>query len=338
LITQKYGRDAEREADYYGTAFIAKAGYDPTAAVTLQETFVRLAGEKRADWLSGLFASHPPSHERVTNNRARAAELGVGGELGQESFDRAMRYLRSKKEAYAAFDEAHELAAEKGGMTQALAAVDRAIAIEPKDPSFYGLKGDLLLKKKNYADAVKQYDRAIAIDDGLFSYYLGRGLANARLKSPAAKADLEQSAKLLPTAVAYNELGRIAESARDVDTALRYYRVAAQSESPVGVAASARVVALDLPRNPSAYVRAEVGVVEGRPALAVTNLTSVPLEDVAVRVQLQWADGRIEEGTRGVRRLDPGGRVLVALPVRDVTLAGGKAIATGARVGDADSR
>jgi predicted Zn-dependent protease len=337
LITQKYGRDAEREADYYGTEFMAKAGYDPHAAVTLQETFVRLAGEKRDDWLSGLFASHPPSQERVVNNRARAAELGAGGELGKESFDRAMRYLRSKKEAYAAFDEAHKLAAKKGGMTQALAAVDRAIAIEPKDASFYGLKGDLLLKKKSYADAVKQYDRAIAIDDGLFSYYLGRGIANARLKSPAAKADLEQSAKLLPTAVAYNELGRIAEGARDIDTALRYYRVAAQSESPVGAAASARLVVLDLPRNPSAYVRAEVGVVEGRPALAVTNLTSVPLEDVAVRVQLQWADGRIEEGTRGVRRLDPGGRVLVALPVRDVALAGGKAIATGASVGESDS-
>ena len=54
----------------------------------------------------------------------------------------------------------------------------------------------------------------IAIDDGLFSYYLGRGIANARLKSPAAKADLEQSAKLLPTAVAYNELGRIAAANR----------------------------------------------------------------------------------------------------------------------------
>ena len=40
LLMQKYGRDAEREADYYGTAFMAKAGYDPQAAVTLQETFV----------------------------------------------------------------------------------------------------------------------------------------------------------------------------------------------------------------------------------------------------------------------------------------------------------
>ena len=44
LINQKYSRDAEREADFYGTEFMVKAGYDPYGAVTLQETFVRLAG------------------------------------------------------------------------------------------------------------------------------------------------------------------------------------------------------------------------------------------------------------------------------------------------------
>ena len=43
LINQKYGRNAEREADYYGTRMMAEAGYDPHAAVTLQEKFVRLA-------------------------------------------------------------------------------------------------------------------------------------------------------------------------------------------------------------------------------------------------------------------------------------------------------
>ncbi len=29
LLNQKYSRDAEREADFYGTQFMAKAGYDP---------------------------------------------------------------------------------------------------------------------------------------------------------------------------------------------------------------------------------------------------------------------------------------------------------------------
>ena len=65
---------------------MAEAGYDPQGAVHLQETFVELSKERREDWLSGLFASHPPSRERVENNRKTAAELPAGGELGRERY------------------------------------------------------------------------------------------------------------------------------------------------------------------------------------------------------------------------------------------------------------
>ena len=333
LITQKFGRDAETEADYYGTEFMARAGYDPRAAVTLQETFVRLAGEKRQDWLSGLFASHPASTERVANNRARVAQLGVTGELGKEPYDRAMAYVRSKQEAYEAYDEARKIVGNDGGGAKALALLEKAVAAEPKEAIFHGLRGDIRLNQKKYADAVTHYDRAIALDDQFFSYYLGRGLANSRLdRNAAAKRDLERSVQLLPTAVAYNELGRFAEEADDLDSAVRYYRTAAQSQSEVGAAAAARLVAIDLPRRPGEYIRTEVGVVEGRPALAVTNLTSMPLSDVVVRVRLEWVDGRIEEGTREVSRLPGSQRVLVSLPRRDVALNRGQAVAVAARI------
>src|SRR5690606_9196281 len=87
LINQRYGRSAELESDLYGTRYIAAAGYDPTAAITLQEKFVRLS-EGRGDpgWLAGLFASHPPSTERVERNRETAASLPAGGEIGRERY------------------------------------------------------------------------------------------------------------------------------------------------------------------------------------------------------------------------------------------------------------
>ena len=65
LITQKYGRDAEREADLYGMQYMSQAGYDPQAAVSLQEVFVRLSKDRDTDWLSGLFYSHPPISKRI---------------------------------------------------------------------------------------------------------------------------------------------------------------------------------------------------------------------------------------------------------------------------------
>ena len=106
LIMQRYGRDAERESDEYGMRYMAEAGYDPQGAVHLQETFVELSKERREDWLSGLFASHPPSQERVENNRKTAAELPAGGELGRERYQQKIAYLERVKPAYAAYDEA----------------------------------------------------------------------------------------------------------------------------------------------------------------------------------------------------------------------------------------
>ena len=86
MILVKYGRDQELERDY-GMTYMKLAGYEPWGAVTLQETFVRLSqagGAKEASWMEGLFASHPPSAERVERNKRTAGELGRGGEAGAD--------------------------------------------------------------------------------------------------------------------------------------------------------------------------------------------------------------------------------------------------------------
>lgn len=62
----------------YGLRHMSRAGYDTQGAVELQETFVQLTKERRQDWLSGLFASHPASQGRVSNNIATAATLPLG--------------------------------------------------------------------------------------------------------------------------------------------------------------------------------------------------------------------------------------------------------------------
>ncbi|MFA6687462.1 MAG: M48 family metalloprotease, partial [Desulfuromonas sp.] len=100
LITQKYSRGAELEADYYGMQYMARAGYDPQAAVELQRTFVRLSEGRQSSWLDGLFASHPPSMERVEANQRTAAELSRGGELGIERYAAVMQPLFRDQPAY----------------------------------------------------------------------------------------------------------------------------------------------------------------------------------------------------------------------------------------------
>ncbi len=96
MILTRYGREAEFEADAYGMVTLSKAGYDPKAAVTLQETFIRLSKEKRANWLKGLFASHPPSEARLAANRKTAESLPKGGNLHEARYQAAISRLKRR--------------------------------------------------------------------------------------------------------------------------------------------------------------------------------------------------------------------------------------------------
>ncbi len=109
MLLQSYGREAELESDAYGMIYMVRAGYDPVAAVSLQETFVALSSGRSSDWVSGLFASHPPSEERVAKNRDRAERLNPDNaplELGFERYQAALANLTSKSKAYDLLEEA----------------------------------------------------------------------------------------------------------------------------------------------------------------------------------------------------------------------------------------
>jgi beta-barrel assembly-enhancing protease len=317
LLNLRYGRDAEREADYYGTRFMARAGYDPEAAVTLQRTFLRLSDDREPSWLEGLFASHPPSSERVRNNRSLLATLraeGYMGELGRDAYARAISQLVADAEAYAAHAEAMRALVD-GRDTDAERLLAAAIAAQPAEPAFHGLLGDLRLRQQRYGDAIVNYDRALDLDGEYFAYFLGRGVARARLgEGAAAGSDLTRSMRYLPTATAYHELGVLAEADRDVDTAIRYYRTAAQSDSPIGRSAARRATRLDLPRNPGRYLTAAVSVDRnGRLVLQVANPTGEALHSVEVVIQTIDSLGARESHRRRISNVAPGATALVLI-------------------------
>lgn len=262
LISQSYGRDAELESDYYGMQYMDRAGYDPRAAVSLQETFVRLSEGRQTGWLDGLFASHPPSDARVQANRETAVALGAGGELGAERYKRAIARLIEAQPAYDAFDQAEGLLAQ-GHADDALSFIDRALSIEPDEPRFYGLKGEILLEKNDYEAAASEFDKALARDDGFYEYYLGRGLAYAELNQmDRARNDLERSNQLLPTAVANNRLGIFALSSGDEDSAKAFFKMAMGGEGKVAAESEALFTQLDIEDNPMNYMRANAFITD----------------------------------------------------------------------------
>ncbi|MCB1692107.1 MAG: M48 family metalloprotease [Pseudomonadales bacterium] len=283
LVTQKYSRSAELEADLYGTRYMKRAGYNPEAAVTLQQTFVRLFEGQKTSWIDGLFASHPPSQERVDANEKTAEALGKTGELGTERWNEKMSYLRSRQDAYLAFDDAGQLASKKD-YAGALAKIDNAIKIEPKEPRFYGLKGDILLEQKKYLPASEEFDKALNRDPGYYEYYLGRGLAYSRLgKTDRARSDLERSNQLLPTAIANNELGQMMVAAGNTNEAKGYFETAMAASGPIGQQAANSYVRLDLPDHPDKYIEAKAGLTaDGELVAAIHNLAGIDVSDIAV--------------------------------------------------------
>ncbi len=249
LVNTKYGRDAERESDYYGTRMLAQAGYDPYAAVTLQETFLKLSNGHEPSWMEGLLASHPPSAERVQNNRGLVETLRsegfTNGEYGSDRYQAATRTIRRDRDAYANADDARR-AFREGNTEEALELVEAALAAQSAEPTFHALRGDIRYEQERYDDAVINYDRAIERDDAFYGHYLGRGMSHVALKNHArAKADLNASVALLPTTIAYLELGKIAEAEGNLELASRYYQAAGQSEGPVGEEARARYTRLN---------------------------------------------------------------------------------------------
>lgn len=287
LLGLKYGRDHESESDHYGMIYMARAGYDPGAAITLQEIFVRLAKDRKPNWLEGLLASHPPSQERVDANRKLAATLPAGLDSGEEEYRRRMAPLMETRPAYAAYDEGRK-ALKQGGSEKALDMANRAIAAEPQEALFYGLRGDARAKAGNLKQAENDYNDAIRRNGDYYDFYLQRGLVREKLRgAQEARADLERSVALLPTAPAHHILGMLAQADGKEDQAIQHFRAAAGTDSEQGKAAFAALARLEIPRAPAGYF--SVGKdydAAGKLVLNVTNQSPVSARDMMIQVQV----------------------------------------------------
>jgi predicted Zn-dependent protease len=289
LMTQKYGRDAEREADEYGMLYMSESGYDPRGAVELQETFVKLSREQNPDWLSGLFASHPPSVERVRNNQKTAQELPAGGDLGKERYRQKTAYLKRVQPAYQAFDKAKK-AVSDDKLDEAQEQLNRAMAIEPRESLFHSLQGDIYALDKQPEQALTSYEKAVRANPGFFYGYLRSGQMEYKLgQADRARSRLDRSLELMPTAEAHYLLGMLDKDQGDMNNAMEHFKVAAQSESEASQAATRELVLLDLQNNPSRYVGSRAAVDDQNGVwIQFGNLTQVPISNIVF--SYAWLD------------------------------------------------
>ena len=273
--------------------FMSRAGYDPQGAVTLQETFVKLSEGRDQDWVSGMFASHPPSEERVKENRRRAKNLPAGGELGTERYAAVMKKTMAVKPAYDAYDKGRKALGEKKN-DEALALANEALTLFPEEANFHALRGDVRLVNKQYDMAVTNYSRAITRRDDFFYYHLQRGIAKQELgQTDSAMVDLERSLEIMPTAPAHFTLGEIKEQRGQTDEAIGHYKIVAKSGSgDIAKAAYEALLRLELPTQPASYISSACGSeTGGQIVVQVRNDTPLPVTGVQVRFQYVDSSG-----------------------------------------------
>ena len=280
------------------------AGYDTSAAVTLQEKFVVLSEGRNSNWLAGLFASHPPSPERVANNRAALGEFPPGGELGAARYRAHMAALLEDREAYELADEARRNIDRNA--SRALRLIDQAIGQQPRESLFHGIRGDILASQGRHGDAVRSYDDAIERNPDYFGHYLGRGLSRDTLGDRRmARADLAASNSLLPTPFASFKLGGYALADGQRVEAKRLFEAASQASGDVGAAARTAFVGLDVEDAPWKYLKTKPLFEDGQVSVEVSNTSGYDFVDIVVRVHVE-INGESVYRQRGLNDLASG--------------------------------
>jgi len=200
-----FNRDMEREADTGGITRMAAAGYDTREAARIWErlraemdaTAAERKRKSRKNKNGGLYATHPPSAERVKNLTEQSATLlGVPGETV------AARYREALSAWWPQFVD-DQLKLNDYGASGFL--LD-GIAAEGDSPWLYYARGELFRRRAGEGDlarAVDAYSRAIATGGDLPEIWRGRGrgLAQIKLKwADAGKADLKEYLRRAPEA------------------------------------------------------------------------------------------------------------------------------------------
>ena len=280
-----YGRSAELESDAYGMEYMVRAGYDPRGAVTLQETFVKLSEGRQSDFITGLFASHPPSEDRVAANKEKVKTYPPGGIVNRAVYQKKIARMLKDQPAYKAQADAMQALTDKKP-EQALAYLDRAVALQSREGQFWELRGHAWGMLDNLANADKAYSTAISKNPDYFSHYLARGVLRFKQgQKTAAGNDLDKSQKLLPTPVASLYLGNIAHANGDTESAITYYREAAQTQGDIGQQANDKLASIEMSQVPNRYILNKLSVdSDGYLLLSVYNRSNIPATGVVVQV------------------------------------------------------
>ena len=269
-------RAEESAADRSAAAYLKFAGVSPTGLIELHEAFQaqESLNINRKDPYSG---SHPLTTDRIRAARDYVARYGDIGPTDPEfdywfarikgklsAFKRAPKWTRRRVEGEISPDVRNMRLAvawhRESNMAQALAALNRALALRPDDPYYLDLRGQILMENRRTDAAISAYRQAaeLAPRNSLIQGSLGRALlADGQPRAAleplerARSGDYRNAYVLRDLGQAYAHLGQDGMAA--LATAERF---ALQGEMTDAARHARRALAL-LPEGSAPWRRAE---------------------------------------------------------------------------------
>jgi predicted Zn-dependent protease len=200
LLTTKYSRDQERQADELGMKYMTAAGYNPRAFLETMQILAS-AAQREPSQFETLFASHPLTSERIQTAESRLNSGYTEAQSRQPkvtAFARAIAPLKDEAPAFALADEAKALAL-KRQLPEAEQRLERAVRMVPQSPILNALWSDTLYDLRQFDRAENVSDRANSLNPSLFYSRLVNGAANFQLRNYQESMDqLRAAEKLMP--------------------------------------------------------------------------------------------------------------------------------------------
>ncbi len=227
LLSLKWSRDQEREADKLGILFSYKAGYDPKGLLQTFRIFQKLGKVNAPEWM----LTHPLPQNRYAEVKGLIAKLKPKPDLIKDSptFHKIKKRILSTKKSYDLYKLAlKELAKKPPNVSKALNYLNKSISLFPNNNASLTLRALIYAKNKNYRKAVVDSVKACKIDNLYFSPHLIAGYSYYYLKDyNRAIVYLNKAKKLIPQQPdTYYYLGRAYEDKKNYSLAFRYYEKA----------------------------------------------------------------------------------------------------------------
>ncbi len=230
LLSLKWSRDHEREADRLGIRFSYDAGYDPRGLLETFKIFERIDKVKAPEWV----LTHPLPKNRYKEVSKLISELDLNKDLIVDSkqFHEIKKRLEKTKKSYDFYEKAKkELSKKNPDTDKALLLLNKAIKLFPDNNAALSIRALIYADKKEFLKASKDAEKAADLDDMYFLPHLVAGYSFFKLKKFNKSIKfLKKAEKLIPSFPdTYYYMGRDYEELGDSLKAAKYYKKALET-------------------------------------------------------------------------------------------------------------